>query len=186
MYTAVTVNDMKILLCRLHLSHATPSVLLTTTGTMLWIYILWKHNITVITPGDKQHPSCELNTAICLQDDTSNENHLLLDSINCVRGLEVAGLNTLLIPLKCLKNIHCTSRWEMPNFLPFPDVPVQMFSEEAFKGKVICLRKLRSCLPLLTRLCKSWKSCLKHTQGWNDECKCFAWTLIINRVDKII
>lgn len=61
-------------------------------------------------PGDKHHPSCEPNTAICLEDDMGNENHLLLDSINYVRGLEVVGLNTLLIPLKYLKNIHCTSR----------------------------------------------------------------------------
>lgn len=29
-----------------------------------------------------RHPSCEPNTAICLEDDMGNENHLLLDSIN--------------------------------------------------------------------------------------------------------
>ncbi len=152
MYILASVNDMKILLCRFHSSHITHKCIVNWNNV---VDVLWKHNITVIMPGDKHQPSTPAVSPvqqICLEDDMGNENHLLPDSINSVRGLEVAGLDTLLIPLKYLKNIHCTSRWEMPNFLPFPDVPVQMFSEESFKGKkVICLWKRRSCLPLLTR-----------------------------------
>ncbi len=71
---------MKILRCRLHSSHITPSVLLTKAGTMLWTDCT-----TVIIPGDKQHTNCEPNMAKCLEDDMGNEKHLLLDSINSVR-----------------------------------------------------------------------------------------------------
>lgn len=96
------------------------------------------NDIIVIMPGGKHHPS---TTAVRPTQKFVWMMIKVMRTTCCwtrkfCHGLDIAGLRTLLIPLKYLKNIHCMSRSEMPNFLPFPDVPVQMFSEESLKEKL--------------------------------------------------
>lgn len=68
-------------------------------------------------------------------------------------GLQIAGCRAQYTahPSEVLENIQSTTRRKMPNFLPCPDVPVQIFSKDACKAKVICPLKLQSACCLLTR-----------------------------------